>query len=126
MMEETLFPRVKGFVSIIQELRDMKEPLVLYDTTLMYVDAKTGKIEYKAGDPVGGPNTFSLFFQPSSHCHLHVKRYTMDDLPKEDKELEKWLINSFVEKNKMLAEFRKTGKFPDPIDIPLTYPSMNI
>jgi hypothetical protein len=31
----------------------MKTPLVLYDTTLMYEDSKTGAIELKSGHPVG-------------------------------------------------------------------------
>ncbi len=150
VMEETLFPRVKvlprsiflfrcfsfnlfasfclcqGFVSVIQELRDMKTPLVLYDTTLMYVDAKTGKTELPSGHPVPGPSTFSLFYSPSSHVHLHVKRYTMQDLPTTDAGLEKWLIDAFVRKQKLLSDFRITHKFPDPCPQPLMYPSMNI
>ena len=126
VMEETLFPRLKGFVAIIQELRDMDPPLVLYDTTLMYVDKKTGKIEYASGAPVGGPNLLTMFYRPSSSIHLHVKRYTMDELPKDNEGLEKWLIDAFVAKNKLLAHFRITGKFPDPCPQPLTFPPMNI
>ncbi len=125
-MEETLFPRVKGFVSIIQELRDIKPELVLYDTTLMYVDAKTGKTETATGEPVPGPSTFSLFYSPSSHIHLHVKRYTMSELPTSDAELEKWLIQAFVKKQKLISDFRNTHKFPNPYQLPNEYPSMNI
>lgn len=126
IMEETLLPRVKGFVSVIQELRDMKTPLVLYDTTLMYVDAVTGKTELPSGHPVPGPSTFSLFFRPSSHIHLHVKRYTMDQLPLTNAGLEQWLIEAFVRKQKLLADFRITHKFPDLCPQPMTFPSMDI
>jgi hypothetical protein len=97
-----------------------------YDTTLMYVDAITGKTETSSGEPVPGPSTFSLFFRPSSHVHLHVKRYTMTDLPKQNAELEKWLIDAFVAKQKLISDFRITHKFPDPRPQPLSYPSMNI
>lgn len=104
----------------------MREPLVLYDTTLMYVDAKTGATELASGYPVGGPNVWTLFYRPSSHIHLHVKRYTMDELPKSDADLGQWLIDSFVRKNEMIAKFRITKKFPDPCPQPLKFPSMNI
>jgi hypothetical protein len=116
----------QGFVAVIQELRDMKTSLVLYDTTLMYVDAKTGKTELPNGHPVPGPSTFSLFYRPSSHVHLHVKRYTMQELPTTDAGLEQWLIDAFVRKQKLLADFRITHKFPNPAPQPLTYPPMLI
>lgn len=64
--------------------------------------------------------------RPSSIVHLHVKRYTLSELPKTEAELEAWLVESFVEKNRMLREFRITGKFPDPNPQPLAFPSMNV
>lgn len=73
LMRETLVPRVKGFVSAVQELRDMD--LVLYDTTLLFTDSRTGAIEYSNGMPVGGPSMWSIMMgRPSSIIHLHVKR----------------------------------------------------
>ena len=124
VMEETLLPRTKGFVSIIQELRNMKPALVLYDTTLMYEDVDSGKFEYAPGSPVGGPNMFSFFIRPSSICHLHVRRITMDELPADDAGLEAWLMDAFVLKIKLLAEFRITRKFPNPCPQQLAYPEM--
>lgn len=45
-MTETLMPRVRGFTATIQELRNAPGVnMVLYDTTLMFVDSKTGAIE---------------------------------------------------------------------------------
>jgi len=92
----------------------------------MYVDAVTGKTETASGEPVPGPSTFSLFYRPSSHIHLHVKRYTMSDLPKSNAELEKWLIDAFVAKQKLISDFRHSHKFPNPYPVPQGYPSMNI
>lgn len=92
----------------------------------MYVDAVTGKTETATGEPVPGPSTFSLFFRPSSHVHLHVLRYTMDQLPKTDAELEKWLIDAFVRKQKLISDFRNTHKFPNPLPVGKDFPSMNI
>lgn len=127
VMTQTLVPRVKGFVAIIQELRDIRpEPLVLYDTTLMYVDRKTGATQLPNGHPVPGPSMWSLFYAPSSDIHVHVKRYTMDQLPKNDADLERWLIDAFVEKNKILEEFHIKKAFPNPISNELKFPSMAI
>jgi lysocardiolipin and lysophospholipid acyltransferase len=127
-MHETLVPRVKGFVSTIQELRNTPGMnLVLYDTTLMFTDSVTGAIEYPNKYPVGGPSLWSLMMgRPSSEIHLHVKRYTMSQLPTGDEELEQWLTQSFVVKNEMIANFRKTSQFPNPCKQPLQFPSMNI
>lgn len=99
---KALYPRFKVRVLIFcfsrclfltdganKELRDAPGVnLVLYDTTLMYVDSKTGDIELKNGFPVSGPSLLSLVLgKPSADIHLHVKRYTMDQLPKTDKDL---------------------------------------
>lgn len=150
VMNETLVPRVRGFVSTVQvhpcfalffgiavdcsyaaceqELRDAANVnLVLYDTTLMFTDSKTGATEHADGRPVGGPSLWSMMLgKPSATIHVHVRRYTMAQLPASDALLERWLVDAFVAKNALIAQFKATGKFPDVCPQPLQFPSMNI
>jgi hypothetical protein len=50
----------------------------------------------------------------------------MADLPTTNEGLEKWLIESFIVKNKMISDFRISKKFPDPLKQPLVFPAMDI
>ncbi len=111
-----------------KELRDSTDVnLVLYDTTLIFTDSKTGAVELANGYPVGGPSLWSIMMgRPSSTVHVHVKRCTMRDLPTTDAGLETWLVDAFVQKNKLIAEFRVRGAFPDVCAQPLEFPTMNI
>lgn len=42
--------------------------------------------------------------------HVHVRRFPMDDLPREDDELAKWLEQRWVEKGLWLEEKRREWK----------------
>ena len=66
------------------------------DLTIGYRD---GSDDYKERDPC--PVT------------LHYKVHMADEVPREKEELREWMFDRFVEKDKLLETFYKTGKFPD-------------
>ena len=51
--------------------------------------------------------------------HMHVRRYTITDIPTDPKEVEAWCLKLYQDKDAMLEEFFKVGTFPGPeIDEP--------
>lgn len=46
--------------------------------------------------------------------HMNVRRYTLDQIPKDPKEIEAWCLRLYQEKDKALEEFFKVGHFPGP------------
>ena len=44
---------------------------------------------------------------------IHYRKYLVRDIPREEQALMQWLIDRYVEKEQLLDEFYKTGKFPD-------------
>ena len=50
---------------------------------------------------------------------MHIRRYTIADIPKDPKEVEAWCLKLYQDKDAMLEEFFKVGTFPGPeIDEP--------
>ncbi|GBP34608.1 Acyl-CoA:lysophosphatidylglycerol acyltransferase 1 [Eumeta japonica] len=44
--------------------------------------------------------------------HLHYRLYPSTDVPEDVEGMTRWLYDRFIEKDKMLEEFYRTGKFP--------------
>lgn len=51
--------------------------------------------------------------RPTCVTTLHYRRYPIEDVPTEMQELTNWLYDRWVEKERMLETFYKTGRFPD-------------
>jgi hypothetical protein len=45
--------------------------------------------------------------------HLHVRRFPIEELPETDEGLRQWLLERFVEKDRLLEHYYQTGAFPD-------------
>jgi len=89
-LKHVLMPRVKGFSASVQGLRGHCG--AVYDVTILYEGA--------------APSFFDLFLGKVKRVSLHVERFPMDKLGREEKDIQDWIIDRFYLKNKMLSESR--------------------
>lgn len=99
-----LVPRIKGLQASIDGVRDAVDGIL--DVTVGYTerDAK-GKIQ---------PSLETILFGKgvSRKIHVHVAFVPISEIPSDSDGIYKWTMERFVIKDKLLAEFEKTGKFP--------------
>ena len=89
-----LYPRTKEFVATVRGLANHAR--AVYDVTIGYPD---------------GPPSFMGLVRGDVHeVHLCVRRWEIAGLPADDGALAAWLVERFREKDRMLAEFGRTGK----------------
>ncbi|XP_049875294.1 acyl-CoA:lysophosphatidylglycerol acyltransferase 1 isoform X2 [Pectinophora gossypiella] len=50
--------------------------------------------------------------------HLHYRLYPASEVPSDSEGMTQWLYDRFIEKDKMLEEYYRTGKFPTKSDKP--------
>ena len=89
-LQHVLMPRVKGFSASVQGLRGHCG--AVYDVTILY--------EGKA------PSFLDLFLGKIKKVNLHVERFPLDKLGKDEEDIQSWVIDRFYLKNKMLSESR--------------------
>jgi len=99
--EQVLHPRVKGFVFSVELLRDKLD--AIYDIA----------IGYQKSIPQGEKDLMNGKFP--EEVHFHCERIDIKDIPKEEKDLEKWCEDRWEKKEKLLKEFYATKKFPNLI-----------
>jgi lysophosphatidic acid acyltransferase/lysophosphatidylinositol acyltransferase len=90
-----LLPRPRGFVASVQGLRDHVD--AIYDVTIGYVG--------------GVPTLFQYMRGLARDIHVHVRRFPMQDLPRDPEALAEWLRGRFVEKDARLDAFYREGVF---------------
>lgn len=105
-----LCPRTKGFTSTVQGISSVID--AVYDITIAYEDSK-----------IFGFRDI-LLWNRKKKVHLYVKRYDIQTLPKEEKELDKWLYNVWNEKEKLLDFYKKNDKFPNEYSLPFEIKSI--
>ncbi|KAK3070083.1 hypothetical protein LTR53_011070 [Teratosphaeriaceae sp. CCFEE 6253] len=106
-MKHQLLPRSTGLQFCLQELKGTVE--YLYDCTIGY-----------EGIPPGlyGQDVFTLrsvYFQgrPPKSVNMHWRRYKVSSLPINDSAaMYQWILQRWREKDDMLEQFNRTGKFP--------------
>lgn len=69
-------------------------------------------IAYKNNCPSFLDNVFGL---DPSEVHMHVRRIPVKDIPASEDKASSWLINAFQLKDKLLANFKAEGNFPNPV-----------
>jgi len=62
-----------------------------------------------------------LFLFIIAEIHFHVRRFPIESIPNDVEAQEKWLLDRWVEKDNLCAEFMRTGSFPKPIDEPFKH-----
>lgn len=101
VLSNVLVPRYKGFIASLNALRDGYLDAV-YDVTVGFPNRKVPFIL----DVAGGGVTTTI--------HMHVRRFPIAELPTNPKEIEAWCLKLYQDKDKMLEEFYRVGKFPGP------------
>ncbi|KAJ0175945.1 hypothetical protein K1T71_008119 [Dendrolimus kikuchii] len=84
------------------------------------VDNKVGdSIEWILDVTIAYPDRIPIHLQdvvcgtrPPCTTHLHYRLYPSSEVPSDTEGMTQWLYDRFIEKDKMLEEFYKTGKFP--------------
>lgn len=105
VLEHVLVPRTKGFVAAVRGLRG--HATAVYDVTIGYQEGVPTLWQYVKG--------FARL------AHLHVRRYPLADLPEDDDELARWLLQRFAEKDRLLDYYYRHGAFegggPDTVTV---------
>ncbi|KAG6632475.1 hypothetical protein I3843_13G142200 [Carya illinoinensis] len=94
-----LIPRTKGFVAAVKYMRSFVP--AVYDIT----------VAVPKGHAV--PSLLSICNRQPSEVKIHIKRYSMKELPESDASIAQWCRDRFVEKDAMLEKFQAEGRFGD-------------
>ncbi|RHZ81375.1 hypothetical protein Glove_120g225 [Diversispora epigaea] len=101
VFQNLLFPRTKGFVACVRQLRDTHVKYV-YDFTIVYRHITRG-LNFP-------PNLFHVhgypLLSPPWSFHVHVKRYAIEDLPRDEEKLTEWVRQKFIEKDALLEDMK--------------------
>ncbi|CAH1791974.1 unnamed protein product [Owenia fusiformis] len=80
---------------------------------------KMGRLKWVIDVTVGYPGGKALDFQSITSgfrqpCEtvIHFQKFPIDEVPKDTNNLKQWLYDRYIEKDAMLDQFYKTGKFP--------------
>ena len=99
VFEHVLFPRTKGFVYLLRQLRPILSSLL--NATTSY----TGGGLYLSHPLLHGRFT-------SHAIHVHLTRTDIAQLPDSEEEQQRWLYSAFQEKDRLLQHFAEHGRFP--------------
>ena len=118
-LNHVLLPRVRGLFLSLRKLRNTVQ--VVYDITTGY----SNLTEDQYGEDVFTLKRFFLLGIGPSNIHYHLKGWNIADIPlgeetididdakPEDlQKFEEWLIKIWCEKDALMDEFYKNGKFP--------------
>ncbi len=94
----TLVPRVKGFVTSVEGLREHVD--AVYVVTIAY--------------PKDGPSLTKWFSLRIPTVDLHVTVYPIDDLPTDEKALGEWAYERYRDIDERLMTFYKEGAIDGP------------
>ncbi|KAH0608058.1 uncharacterized protein H6S33_002110 [Morchella sextelata] len=97
-----LYPRSKGFVTEVQNLRDGSSHIKhVYDLTLAY--SKAGGSGKGFMDAPTMWETFAMArVSPPWRFHVHVRRFEIKELPEDEEGLRTWLEERWAEKSRIL------------------------
>ncbi|KAG9440893.1 hypothetical protein H6P81_021058 [Aristolochia fimbriata] len=97
ILKNVLLPKTKGFHASVEILRNSLD--AVYDIT----------IGYKYRCPLFMDNVFGV---DPAEVHIHIQRFSIDDLPTSETDTSAWLMKRFQIKDKLLSDFAANGYFP--------------
>ncbi|XP_068654917.1 probable 1-acyl-sn-glycerol-3-phosphate acyltransferase 5 [Aristolochia californica] len=97
ILKNVLLPKTKGFHASVEMLRSSLD--AVYDIT----------IGYKYRCPSFMDNVFGV---DPEEVHMHVQRFSINELPTSETEASDWLMDRFLLKDKLLSDFAANGCFP--------------
>ena len=105
-MQHTLLPRSTGLQFILQELQDTVD--YVYDCTIAYEGVPRG--EYAQDIFTLGASYFGG--RPPKSVNMHWRRFRLSSIPLNDpKTFELWLRSRWIEKDKFIEDYLRTGRF---------------
>ncbi|KAF9114304.1 hypothetical protein BGX27_011205 [Mortierella sp. AM989] len=104
-----LLPRTSGLFICINKLRGSVE--YVYDATVGYSGIHYGEIPQELY-PL--PGLYIDQAQPKE-INMHLRRFAIKDIPETEPEFVEWLRARWTEKDELMEEFYKTGKFPSKL-----------
>ncbi len=94
-LEHLLIPRTKGFVATLEGLRGHVD--AVYDVTIGYL--------------AGVPTLWQWTQGAAPEVHVHVRRFPVASLPEDAEALAAWVMDRYVEKDRLLDAFYREGRF---------------
>ncbi|KAK4314861.1 hypothetical protein Pmani_013884 [Petrolisthes manimaculis] len=107
-LENVALPRV-GALKVILDNAASEKHNSEGDGIRYVVDAT---IAYPGGRPLDLLNIFTGW-RPSCETIFHYRRYNIEEIPREEEALTKWLYSRYEEKEAILQEYYDTGSFPN-------------
>lgn len=98
-LKHHLIPRTKGFSFTVSRL-DPARIKVLYDVTLV-----------AGGDHSAPPTLTSVLQGRTVVANMYIRKFLLDDIPKDEAGSSQWLMDLFKEKDAMKESFLQTGCF---------------
>jgi lysocardiolipin and lysophospholipid acyltransferase len=103
-VREVLCPRVKGFTACVEGLAG--HATAVYDMTVAY------SVDGSFLRPANNPSMEAMMDGEYTQVHVHLKRHSTADIPTDRIAIGKWLIDRFVEKDRLLQNFYQGKGFP--------------
>lgn len=106
-MRHTLLPRSTGLHFILQELKNTVE--YVYDCTIAYEGVARGEF----AQDIFTVGASYLGGHPPKSVNMYWRRFRVSSIPLDDpREFELWLRQRWIEKDKFIEDYLRTGRFP--------------
>lgn len=106
-LKHHLLPRTKGFTTTVEYLRGTIT--AVYDVTLNFRDQET-------------PTLLGILHGKQYHADMCVRRFSVDEIPEDEKECAAWLHKLYQEKDALQEQYAKEGTFPGQRILPRRRP----
>jgi 1-acyl-sn-glycerol-3-phosphate acyltransferase len=109
VFQHLLVPRTKGLLATMGH-----DCAILRETADAVLDLTFGYPDRRSGGNKVRPSVNDLLFGLGRRweVHVHIRVIPMSHVPKDDAEFSKWLMDTFVEKDKLLEFYAREGCFP--------------
>lgn len=106
-MKHTLLPRSTGLQFILHELKDTVE--YVYDCTIAYEGVRRGEF----AQDIFTVGASYLGGHPPKSVNMYWRRFRVSNIPIDDPaNFELWLRQRWMEKDKFIEDYLRTGRFP--------------
>ena len=111
VLKHCLVPRSKGWSFTVANLESKSIPWV-YDVTL-----------FCEADPP--PTLTSVLLGKSAKAHMYIRKFKLEDIPKDEESSAAWLQRLFITKDDLLEKVKSTGSF-DGVEGCPSYPPVEL
>ena len=119
--KNVMLPRYRGFVTALNSMKATFK--YICDVTIQYEGWGRGSSSLKP------PGFWQIVTTDRAHrhtLHVHIQKHNMTDVPEDDEGRQKWLMDTWSRKEKLLQDFQSTKQFPGPNLTAKKYPLFSI